>query len=285
MASGYFRTLPSMRAALVLLVVVPALAACAGGDDDDRAAPDRPPPAPTAPPPAGPTETATTTETAPPAESGDEPQAVTVYFVRDGKIAPAHRRIPPTPAVARAAVDALSRGPTPAERAAGLETAVAANTIVGSLSVENGTATITLQPCPPMEQVIFTLTQFSTVERVKSPCLADEAGVTRADLESLMPAILVESPAPGEAVRSPLRIRGSANTFEATFLAHVVDADGDVVAEQVVTATSGSGTRGTFRATIPFEVDSAGGKLVVFEQSAEDGEPVNTVEIPLRLQP
>jgi hypothetical protein len=100
-----------------------------------------------------------------------------------------------------------------------------------------------------------------------------------------MPSILVESPAIGETVHSPLRIRGSANTFEATFLAHVVDADGDVVAERVVTATSGSGTRGTFRATIPFAVDRPGGKLVVFEQSAENGEPINTVEIPLQLQP
>ena len=41
--------------------------------------------------------------------------------------------------------------------------------------------------------------------------------VRRADYEELTPAILAERPAPGEGVRDPLRIDGTANTFEATF--------------------------------------------------------------------
>lgn len=64
---------------------------------------------------------------------------------------------------------------------------------------------------------------------------------------------------------------------------NVVDWDGRIVAEQFVTATSGSGERGTFDVTVPFEVDRPGGSLIVFEASAEDGRPIHVVE--LRLEP
>ena len=53
-----------------------------------------------------------------------------------------------------------------------------------------------------------------------------------------------------------------------------------------MTATSGSGTRGTFDFTVPFTVEHAqSGKLVVFESSAENGSRIHVVEIPLRLEP
>ena len=55
--------------------------------------------------------------------------------------------------------------------------------------------------------------------------------------------------------------------------------------ENFVTATSGTGTRGTFDFTtkkfaIPFD---GVGSLVVFERSAEDGSRTKLVEIPLRM--
>ena len=57
------------------------------------------------------------------------------------------------------------------------------------------------------------------------------------------------------------------------------DADGNLVDEHFVTATSGTGTRGTFEFTSgDFESIS---KLVVFEPSAEDGSKTKLVEIPL----
>ncbi len=94
----------------------------------------------------------------------------------------------------------------------------------------------------------------------------------RADLEEFAPSVLVESPTVGEQVSSPLRIIGTANTFEATFNVEVVDAKGRVLGKRFVTATSGSGTRGTFDAEVPFKATGAGpGKLIVFELSAEDG--------------
>jgi hypothetical protein len=57
-----------------------------------------------------------------------------------------------------------------------------------------------------------------------------------------------------------------------------------VLAKNVVTATSGSGTRGTFDFTIPFSVDGPqDGALRVFELSAEDGAVVHERVIPLHL--
>ncbi|MBA3333030.1 MAG: hypothetical protein H0U30_03485 [Actinobacteria bacterium] len=51
-----------------------------------------------------------------------------------------------------------------------------------------------------------------------------------------------------------------------------------------MTATSGTGTRGTFEFTVPFEVPFDGvGELIVFESSAKDGSRINLVEIPLRM--
>jgi hypothetical protein len=59
----------------------------------------------------------------------------------------------------------------------------------------------------------------------------------------------------------------------------VLDADGNVIDENFVTATSGTGTRGTFEFTTGDVEDAA--TLVVFETSAEDGSRIREVEIPL----
>ncbi len=132
-----------------------------------------------------------------------------------------------------------------------------------------------------LAQVVYTLTQFPTIERV-----AVDGGepFTRAEFEDFAPAVLVESPLTGETVTSPLRITGTANTFEATFMAEVVDGAGRVVARTHVTATSGSGTRGTFDAELEFDDAAPGpGALVVYELSAEDGSRIHEIEIPLLL--
>ena len=228
----------------------------------------------------------TTTTTTPPAEPAPAGETVlSVYFLRDGKVAAARRTVPETDAVARAALDALAAGPTALEREAGLTSEVPGALAIERLAVSGGVATLDLAGgCPPVAQIVYTLTQFSTVERVAGNCLPGD-GLARADLEDATPAIFVESPTVGEASSSPLRIRGTANTYEANFIVNVTDWDGRIVAENFVTATSGNGQRGTFDVTIPFEVDRPGGALIVFEESAEDGSQQNVVEIPLDLRP
>jgi len=107
---------------------------------------------------------------------------------------------------------------------------------------------------------------------------------TRADWESLTPAILVESPLPFAEVTSPLRITGTANTFEASFVVNVTDGDGLIVYDEPAMATSGSGTRGTFDVTATFDMPRSGvGSVIVFELSAKDGSQINVVEVPVKV--
>ena len=108
----------------------------------------------------------------------------------------------------------------------------------------------------------------------------------RADFEDETPAILVESPLAFETVSNPIHATGTANTFEANFQYEVVDPAGKVVDTNFVTATSGTGTRGTFEFTTkPYTGEAGTGALVVLEFSAKDGSRINEVRIPLELQP
>jgi immunoglobulin-like protein involved in spore germination/sporulation and spore germination protein len=225
------------------------------------------------------TETSTTDTTAPVSKI-----ALRVYFLQRGKVTTARRSVLRTPAVAGAALTELAAGPNGAERSVGLATAVPAGATFRDLRVEGGVASVT----PPeglsraaQAQVVYTLTQFPTVRAVK---IAGRK-LTRSDFEAETPQILVESPTPFETVSSPLRIRGTANTFEATFIVELnLHAAGQLGFHQFVTATSGSGTRGTFDVTISFTVHGSGPvSLIAYEESAENGRPIHRVEIPLTL--
>jgi germination protein M len=264
------------------------------------------------------------TETAPPATTGEsvpatteaatetEPAAGTtvlsVYFLRGEKLGVAHRRVPGTKAVGRAALEQLLEGPTPAESDAGLQSQIPAGTKLLGLSIEGGTATVdlsggyasgggSLTMFARLAQVVYTLTQFPTVDGVvfeldgvptetfSSEGIVLDHPQTRADYEDLAPAILVETPAVGDTVSSPLRLTGTANTFEATLEYALSDWDGKIIANGFATATCGTGCRGTFDVSVPFEWSGEPrGSLVVFERSAKDGSRTNVVEIPLAFE-
>jgi germination protein M len=214
------------------------------------------------------------------------PTIVTVYFLRDGKVGASSRAVVSGPQIGRAAMLELLEGPGKPEQAAGLRTAIPAGTKLEGLSIADGTATIKLsrQLDPSaIAQVAYTLTQFSTVRRVAFGTEEGESPVGRGELEDFTPAILVESPTPSEDVSTPLRITGTANTFEATFQVEVLGADRRLLGQRFVTATSGSGTRGTFDANVTFAAQAGPATLVVFEVSAEDGSRVNEIEIPLQI--
>jgi hypothetical protein len=265
--------------ALVVLVAVLAaggfaLAACGGEDSATPATTTGP--APTTPS----TETAPTTTTAP-----DARLSLRVYFLRDGKVAPAGRSLPRTQAVAAAALNALVAGPTSEEREAGLTTSVAGGAGFSGLRIADGVATVEEDAAlsrAAQAQVVYTLTQFPTVRAVR----LERRRLTRAGFEEQTPPILVESPTPGDTISSPVRIHGTANTFEATFIVKLLlNAAGQTAFQHFVTATSGSGTRGTFDVTIPFTVRGEGpATLVAFEESAADGRPIHTVEIPVSIR-
>ena len=204
-----------------------------------------------------------------------------VYFLRDGEVWPVAREVGADTPEADA-LSALFDGPTADEKEA-LDATTAIPGGGPSLTIQNGVAHF--QPGGQYSpeayaQIVYTLTQFPTIHSVQGDRL-----YTRADFEDQTPAILVESPLPFEEVSSPLRATGTANTFEATFNYELTDTDGRIVDENFVTATSGTGTRGTFDFTTkPFTVPFDGvGSLVVFERSAKDGSRTKLVEIPLRM--
>jgi hypothetical protein len=227
----------------------------------------------------------TTTATAPTTTQLGTSQAellIGVYFLRDGKVAPVGRTVM-APAVASGALRQLALGPTASEQAQGF--ASAASGAPSGVTLENGIATVDLPDVSHsgLAQVVYTLTQFPTVHGVRtSRMIGDAEPLTRADFEDVTPAILVESPLPGATVTSPLRVRGTANTFEATFDLAIFNSSGVRVAWRFVTASSGSGTRGTYDTTISFPHTGGPITLVAYEPSAENGKPLHTVRIPLR---
>lgn len=237
------------------------------------------------------------------------PIRVRVYLTRGEQIGVSTREIPATKAVASAAMKELLAGPTPEETAYGLGTVIPEGTRLRGVTVKSGTATVdltadfdsgggTLPMTMRLAQVVYTLTQFPTVERVlfkidgvPVEALGGEGIIisdpqTRGGYESVTPAILVESPTPGQSALSPLRVTGTGNTFEAAFVAEIRDDKDKVVTQSFPRATSGTGTRGTFGFQIMFAIPkTVMGSLVVYEESAKDGSPINVIKIPLKLQP
>jgi len=253
--------------ALSLLLLV--LASGCGGDDDS----------------AGTTSPGTTVaETDTPSIPTETAKALTIYLLRNGKVAPVSRTVVTGRGVGAAALRELLKGPSADDE--GLETAIASGTELRSLAITGGVASVELSKPLPQDdavaQVVYTLTRFPTVKRVD---IGADTPVGRRAFESQTPPILVESPLPGETVKPGFAVTGTANTFEATFNYELQDDTGRVLAKDFVTATSGSGTRGTFAFDVGYAVDEAtNGKLVVFELSAEDGSRIHEQEIPLRLE-
>ena len=258
------------------------------------------------------TVTITTTETlpaAPPVSTTQAPAGSTVvpYFIEGDQVAAGEPVQTPERGVADASLRALLDGPNGRELAAGLRSAVPPGTRLLDLTVADGLARVDLSgrfregegataARERLAQVVYTLTQFPTVKRVRVridghtvPALGDvklDRGLARADFEDQTPAILVESPGFATAVSSPFTARGTANTFEATFEWELRGASGEVLAKHFETATSGTGTRGTFSFPVAFRVgNTTQGSLVVFERSAADGSRIHVRSIPLTLQP
>ena len=281
----------AQRRPLVVLVLVGALLAGLVACGSDKAT----------------TSSSSGTTTSTPSTS--DPTATTevrAYFMRGEKVGPV-ARTSPKETVAAGAVDGLLAGPTAAEQALGFSSAVPTGTKLNSVVIADRIATVDLSAeftsgggsasmRARVAQVVFTVTQFPTVDGVSfkidgAPIttlggegLSVVAPQTRAGWDELSPLILVESPLPSATVTVPLRITGSANTFEAAFQVTVTDSGGHVLYDKPAMATSGSGTRGTFDVTAAFDLPAAtAATLTVFEVSAENGNRVNSVEIPLQL--
>ncbi len=232
---------------------------------------------------------------------------VRLYFLIDGKIAATTRTIPSTSAIGSAALDALFVGPVVNELAIGQRTALPvelASAAPLTIDQKTKTATVSLPSIFTSDdatleaqraaQIVDTLTQFPTVTSVSfvidgkpyKPFNGEGKRVSgpvgRTDYEALTPAILIESVSSG----NPLHVAGTANTFEATFQIELFDSGNAKLFSDYVTATSGTGSRGTFEKDVPYKVKaSQTGTLLAYEASAKDGSHINVVAIPVLLSP
>ncbi len=260
----------------------------------------------TAPPSSGPSNSPTPT----PAEGTTIVRAYFYFESIPGSsgLVPVLREVAATKAVATAAIAALLDGPTEAEGGA-MSSAVPAGTRLLGLTIKDNVATVDLSSefesgggsasaNIRLGQVVYTLTQFSTINSVVfqiegrtvtvfgSEGIVLDGPVGRADYVSLLPGIFVDRPAYGAALGNPGRVTGSAqDVFEATFRITLLDRAGKSIADQQVMAACMCAS-GPFDATARYDVPKAQwGTLRVWAGSAKDGSPVLVREYPVWLTP
>lgn len=236
---------------------------------------------------------------------------VRTYFVRSDRLVIAHRAVA-GPAVLRGALEALLAGPSDAERAAGTTTVIPAGTTLRDVRLADATATVDLGAAfasgggsfsmqARVGQVVFTATQFSTVERVvlllegrPITALGGEGLVltdpqTRVSIDrALTGGVLVDAPAPGATVRRTFTVTGEGDVYEAQFPIEVWAGGRLVVTVAPVTAGAW-GTWRTFRVTVtvPAEVPDGPIELVAYDEggcgTAPECPPIVRTVVPLVL--
>jgi germination protein M len=254
--------------------------------------------------------------------AGADPEmtAVKVYFFLGGGdstatgpgpfLVPVYRAIPETEAVATAGMELLIAGPTADERDSmpGLSSTVPSDTMLLGITIEGGLATVNLSRefesgggsfsvMGRLAQVVYTLTQFPTVDRVgfeldgelvtvfSGEGVVIEGPVGRDDYQGFLPSIFVDGPAYGSPAGNPVRVTGVGIVFEAQFNYTLTDGDGLILAEGTAMTDNGMGW-GSFDFTISYEVaGSQLGSLIVFDYSAKDGTREAIREYPVLLTP
>lgn len=304
-----------------------------------------PSPAPTATP--TPTLTpATPSPTVTPPSASPTPTTTTVrayFLMRDGSggevvneptLVPVLRTVPKSTATATAAMKALLAGPSAKERAPKwpIKTLIPAGSKLLGIEISGGLATVDLSAefaslssddvwdggsyslHGRVAQVVYTLTQFTTVDRVNfkldgkpvkvlfgmadpengsSEAIVLDKPVTRATYrdhysyrDHFLPLIFVDRPAWGAAYPSGSHITGVANVFEAQFRIALLDRNDKVLVDRPVLASCGTGCWGRFDATLSYNVSTAQwGTLRVWDISENTGRPVAVREYPVYLRP
>jgi germination protein M len=215
-----------------------------------------------------------------------------VYYLRsfNGRryLAPEWHPVPYTRAVAAAAVGELLGGEP---YCPGSRRPFPAGTRLHGVRIDAGTATVDLSGTGPraspwaLQALVHTLTQFPAVRRVLVK--VEGRAVTRPTARDralpLAPIALAE-PAPGALVKgSRLVVKGEASVYEGTVSLRLRDDRGQVMAQGHATAAEGAPGRGPFSGALSFTPPAAphAWTLEAFEVSAENGEIVYSVELPV----
>ena len=239
--------------------------------------------------------------------------------VNEPALVPVLRTVPKSPEAAKAAINALLAGPSAKERAAmpHVVTLIPAGSKLRGIEVSGGLATVDLSAgfaslSPEdsadggvfslrarLAQVVYTLTQFSTVDRVtfelegkpvkefSSAEVVLDKPVTRATYrDRYLPLIFVDRPAWGAALLSPGQVTGLANVAEAQFRIALLDRNDKVLVDRPVVASCGTGCWGRFDVTLSYDVATAQwGTLRVWDVSEASGRDVAVREYPVWLRP
>ena len=297
-ATGITRLIPAPLATGAVLVLAALLAACggsSGGPSNSSSAT------------AGLSQSASPTVSPTSSPSAPATSTRSLYFLRDGKLGVAERSVAPSAMPATAAVKALLAGPSAAERAAGLSSAIPTGTTLKSLALtgnrvtvnlsqEPDTASAALLGMPGTAELVYTLTRFPNILGVRVrvggrpwPSAADAgpSPVTfrRAAFRGFEPAIFVESPGAGGMLPDPFVLSGTASVYEGSFTVQLTDDGGRRIVRVSVQASRGAPARGAFRQTVVYSTSATHGTLTVFSESAEDGSRQNVVRIPVALKP
>jgi hypothetical protein len=242
---------------------------------------------------------------------GDDPLGPGPFLV------PVARRIATPAAPATPSMEWLLAGPTQAEKEGGpsLSSAIPVGTSLLGLVVAEGVAIVDLSSefasgggsfslLGRVAQVVYTLTQFPTVDEVSfkiDGTPVDVLGGEGLVLDSyrtrdgflgsgLLPSIFVDSPAWSGETANPMRIVGRTATFEAEFRLAILDAEGLILVEQNVIAQGNQVTAPgapiwtSFDVTVGFAVGrTQTGALIVWAVSAVDGSQIAVREYPVHL--
>jgi hypothetical protein len=281
-------------------LTVAILAACTTGQAASLGPAPRGGPSSSSPPRSSPSTKPTTSPHPSPTQHPSEGKTFTyqVWFEQNGKLFVTGRTSPFTLAVGKTALTALLAGPSSAERAAGVTTAIPSGSRLLGLTIVGGVATVDLSSefrstggasAPGVAQVVYTITQYSNVKLVVLRAGGLDlfaTAQTRAGYTADLPAILVESPLIGAVVSNPVTVSGTANVFEATVSLRILDENGNEIARTFTQATCGTACRGTFSVAVSYRVSSQRrGTIEVYESSAKDGSPINVARIPVTLTP
>jgi germination protein M len=226
---------------------------------------------------------------------------LSLFFVRDGSVAPAVRTFPKK-AARLSALKALFTGPSVTEAAAGLSSEIPAAADVESVALVNGVGYVNVNAKffvntsaaafrLAVAQIVYTITASSSATGVQillhSHIIEASNGIdlarplTRTDLQSEAGPVLIESPAVGDTLSGPLEVSGTSST-DGTLEIDLVGPNGTLVAPtNVQTIADG----GSFDVTIPFTQAANGTDSVRVYVAPASGGPTQLIEaLVLRYQ-
>lgn len=96
------------------------------------------------------------------------------------------------------------------------------------------------------------------------------------------PPIVIRQPQPHDLVNDPIAISGVATAFEGTVSVRVRDGNGAILVNEHFMA-GGTGTWANFHVEVPLPGNppTPNGTVILFEESAQDGQPIHVVAVPV----